>query len=98
MFLLLLPPRLVDMTEVKAIKISKETYAKLNQIAGELQVKLKRPVSIEETMNHLIKQSRREKGRKISDLAGSWSMTDKELEEVKTSINEAWAKWIPQEQ
>jgi hypothetical protein len=34
------------MTELKAIKVSKETYAELSAIAGELQVKLKRPVSI----------------------------------------------------
>ena len=49
------------MTELKAIKISKETYAELSAIAGELQVKLKRPVSIEEAMKHLIK--RRKKGK-----------------------------------
>ena len=50
------------MTELKAIKVSKETYAELNAIAGELQVKLKRPVSIEEAMKHLIGQ--RKKGKK----------------------------------
>lgn len=84
------------MTEVKAIKVSKETYAKLNQIAGELQVKLRRPVSIEEAMNHLIKQS--EKGSRISDLAGSWNVEDEELAEIKISISEMWQKWKPQEQ
>jgi predicted transcriptional regulator len=83
-------------TEVKAIKVSKETYAKLNQIAGELQVKLRRPVSIEEAMNHLINQ--KEKGNRISDLAGSWNMDDKELAEIKISISEMWQKWKPQEQ
>lgn len=84
------------MSEVKAIKVSKETYAKLNEIAGELQVKLRRPVSIEEAMKDLIKQ--REKGRKISDLAGSWNLTDKEVEEIKTSIDASWKKWNPTEQ
>jgi lipoate-protein ligase A len=84
------------LSEVKAIKVSKETYAKLNEIAGELQVKLRRPVSIEEAMKDLIK--RREKGRKISDLAGSWTITDAEFKEIKTSIDESWKKWNPTEQ
>ncbi len=82
------------MTELKAIKISKETYAELSQIAGELQVKLKRPVSIEEAMKHLIK--RRTRGSKISDLAGTWNITDKELKQINASISEAWEKWKPQ--
>ena len=81
------------MTELKAIKISKETYAELSAIAGELQVKLKRPVSIEEAMKHLIK--RRKKGKKISDLAGSWNVTDKELKEIESAISKAWEKWKP---
>ena len=81
------------MTERKAIKISKEAYAELSAIAGELQVKLKRPVSIEEAMKHLIK--RRKKGKKISDLAGSWNVTDKELKEIESSISKAWEKWKP---
>jgi predicted CopG family antitoxin len=84
------------MTETKAIKVSKETYAELSEIAGELQVKLKRPVSIDEAIKHLAK--RRKKGVKISDLAGSWDMTDREAEEMKTAISEAWKNWKPQEQ
>ena len=84
------------MSEVKAIKVSKETYAKLCEIAGELQIKLKRPVSIDEAMKDLIK--RREKGRKISDLAGSWNVTDAEVKEIKASIDESWKKWKPTEQ
>jgi lipoate-protein ligase A len=78
-------------TEVKTIKISKETYAKLCEIAGELQVKLKRPVSMEEAMKSLIK--RREKGRKISDLAGTWDITDDEFKEIEAAIDESWKKW-----
>jgi predicted nucleic acid-binding Zn-ribbon protein len=83
------------LSEVKAIKVSKETYAKLSEIAGELQVKLRRPVSIEEAMKDLIK--RKEKGRKISDLAGSWKITEAEFAEIKSSINESWQKWNPEQ-
>ncbi len=83
------------MTDLKAIKVSKETYAELSSIAGELQVKLKRPVSIEEAMKHLIR--RRKKGTKISDLAGTWEITDEDLEEINASISQAWEKWKTQE-
>lgn len=82
------------MTKLKAVKVSTETYAELSAVAGELQVKLKRPVSIEEAMKHLI--NRKKKGTKISDLAGSWDLTDEELTEIKASINKAWEEWKPQ--
>ncbi len=83
------------MPESKSIKVSKETYAELSEIAGELQLKLKRPVSIEEAIKQLTK--RRKKGVKISDLAGSWKINDREAEEIKASIDEAWKKWkIPE--
>ena len=89
--LLLLPVR--SMTERKAVKVSKETYAELNAIAGELQVKLKRPVSIEEAMKSLIRQSK--KGKKISDLAGLWNVSEEEAEEIKASIDQVWETWKP---
>ena len=82
------------MPELKAVKVSKETYAELSSIAGELQVKLKRPVSIEEAMKHLIRKSR--KGKKITDLAGLWKdIGDQEAEEIKAAIDEAWETWKP---
>jgi predicted CopG family antitoxin len=79
--------------ELKAIKISKETYAELSAIAGELQIKRKRPVSIDEAVKYLI--HRNKKGKKISDLAGSWIMSDSEAEEIKTSIDKVWETWKP---
>ena len=78
-----------------AIKVSKETYAKLCEHACELQVKLKRPVSIEEAIKDLIKQ--KEKGRKISDLADSWTISDEEAKEIEASIDETWQKWKPEQ-
>ena len=78
-------------TETKTIKVSKETYAELSQIAGELQIKLKRPVSMEEAIKHLTK--RRRKGVKISDLAGTWKISDEEAKEIEDYIDRAWKKW-----
>ena len=80
-------------TELKAVKISKETYSELSAIAGELQIKRKRPVSMDEAMKYLIRRSR--KGKKISDLAGSWSMNEAEAAEVKESITKVWETWKP---
>lgn len=79
------------MSETKTVKISKETYAKLSEVAGGLQMRLKRPVSLDEAMEYLI--SLRGKGAKISDLAGSWDISDEELAEIKASLSEAWKRW-----
>lgn len=81
------------MTEVKTVKISKETYARLSEVAGELQMKLKRPVSLDEAMKYLL--SLRGKGVKITDLAGSLDISEEELAEIKASLAEAWRKWSP---
>jgi len=78
-------------SETKTVKISKETYAKLSEVAGELQMKLRRPVSLDEAMEYLI--SLKGKGAKISDLAGSWDVSDDELAEIKASLSEAWKRW-----
>jgi len=79
------------MTEVKTVKISRETYARLSEIAGELQMRLKRPVSLDEAVRHLI--TLRGKGVRITDLAGSWDVSEDELAEIRASLREAWRKW-----
>jgi len=84
-------------TEAKTIKISKETYAKLSEVAGELQMRLKRPVSLDEAMRYLLSLKLREKSVRITDLAGSWDMSDEEWTEIKASLTEAWKKWKPPE-
>ena len=55
-----------------SIKISKENYEKLSELSGKLRQKLKRPVSINEAISFLYKEE------KLSDLAGSWKMSDTE--------------------
>ncbi|MGB9717788.1 MAG: hypothetical protein ACP5PQ_01685 [Thermoproteota archaeon] len=81
------------MTETKTIKISKETYAKRSEIAGELQTKMKRLVSLDEAVQYLFSLRRREKGIKITDLAGSWDMSNEEWTEIRASLTEVWGKW-----
>lgn len=79
------------MARAKTVKISEETYAKLSEIAGELQMRLRRPVSLDEAMKYLI--SLKGKGVRITDLAGSWDISEEELMEIKASLTEAWRKW-----
>ncbi len=79
------------MVDVKTVKISKETYARLSEVAGMLQMRLKRPVSLDEAVNHLI--SLGVKGAKITDLAGSWDVSEEELVEIRASLTEAWRRW-----
>ena len=81
----------VLMSETKTVKISKEMYAKLSEVAGELQMRLKRPVSLDEALKYLI--NLKGKGTRITDLAGSWEISDSELAEIKTSLTEAWKRW-----
>jgi len=81
------------MTEVKTVKISKETYAELSKVAGELQMRFKRPVSLDEAVKYLLSLKRDRKRLKITDLAGSWNMSDEEWVEIKASLTKAWEEW-----
>ncbi|MEM3407521.1 MAG: hypothetical protein QXY18_05365 [Nitrososphaerota archaeon] len=77
------------MTEAKSIKVGKGIYEKICEIAGELQVKLKRRVSLDEALEYLLE----EKKLKISDFAGAWIMSDEEEEEILKSLREGWSRW-----
>ncbi len=70
----------------KSIKLTEETYRKLVELAGKLQSELKRPVSIEDAIKYLMK-------RRISDLAGSWEISDDEVREIKESLRKGWRTW-----
>lgn len=79
------------MKEAKTVKISKETYARLSEIAGELQMRLKRPVSLDEALQYLI--ALKGGGVRVTDLAGSWDVSEDELAEIQASLREAWGRW-----
>ena len=70
----------------KSIKLSEDTYKKLVEIAGKLQAELKKPVSIEDAIKYLLK-------RRISNLAGSWDLSNDEVQAIKKSLNEGWKAW-----
>lgn len=50
-------------------------------------MRLRRPVSLDEAMKYLI--SLKGKGVRITDLAGSWDISEEELMEIKASLTEA---------
>jgi hypothetical protein len=79
---------------VKSVKVSRDIYAKLCEVAGELQVRLKRPVSFDEAMRYLLSlRERKRRGVVITDLAGSWDMSDEEWAEIKVDLEETWRRW-----
>jgi hypothetical protein len=56
---------------------------------------LGRPVSLDEAIWYLLKGVK-EKGR-ISDLAGSWDMSESEAREIERALREGWNHWkLPQ--
>ncbi|MHA1682329.1 MAG: hypothetical protein ACTSUE_15435 [Promethearchaeota archaeon] len=70
----------------KSIRISEDTYKRLLKLAGKLQVREKKSISIEDAITHLL-------SRRIGDLAGSWDMDQEEADEIMESINTAWKNW-----
>lgn len=70
-----------------SIKISEENYRMLCVISGRLRERLHKPVSINDAISYLSKRG------KISDLAGTWKMSDKEAENFMAELKEGWNKW-----
>jgi hypothetical protein len=58
------------------VKVSKETYERLNELAGELRARLHRPVSMDEVLDAAINA----KTLRPSDFAGTFVLDDRELE------------------
>ena len=70
----------------KSIKLSEDTYRRLVELAGKLQAERGEPVSIEDAIRYLMRTE-------ISSLAGSWDITDEELEEIRRSLEKGWRAW-----
>ncbi|MBS3092124.1 hypothetical protein J4466_01755 [Candidatus Pacearchaeota archaeon] len=77
----------------KTIKISEENYRWLLKMAADLQSQSERPISFNYTLNAIKNKSyNKMKKKKLSDLAGSWKMSDAEAEELKNNLRKSW-KW-----
>ena len=75
------------------VKVSEQTYKRLNELAGLLRSRLGRPVSVDEALDLAMK----EKKPKPGDFAGTWSMTDEEEKEIERGLKRAWKRWKPRE-
>lgn len=75
----------------RSVRVEEVTYRKLSQTAGRLQTMIGRPVSLDEAIWFLLKGPR-EQG-KITDLAGTWEMSDHEAREFERELREGWSRW-----
>jgi hypothetical protein len=71
------------------VKVSKETYKKLNKLAGKMRASLHRPVSIDEALESAMKVD----GLKPSDFAGTFIMGDREAVEISEELTKFWSRW-----
>ncbi len=78
----------------KSVRVEERTYRRLSQASGRLQEMLGRPVSLDEAIWYLLKGVREES--KISDLSGSWEMSESEAREIERVLQEGWKRWKPQ--
>jgi hypothetical protein len=74
------------------VKVSKETYEKLNELAGELRGRLHRPVSMDEVLGSAIKA----KSLRPSDFAGTFVLSDPEFDDLSRELSGFWSKWQSQ--
>tara|TARA_Y100000310_G_C20302671_1_gene632551 strand:+ start:149 stop:385 length:237 start_codon:yes stop_codon:yes gene_type:complete len=72
-----------------SIKISEENYKRLCSLSGKLRAKYHKPVSINEAISFLHKKG------KMSDVAGTWEMSDREVESFKADLKKGWSTWKP---
>ncbi len=71
----------------KTVKISDEHYRALCGVAGDLQKELGKPISVDRALTSLIRR------KKLSELAGVWSMTDEEAKNMMHSLRKGWSDW-----
>jgi hypothetical protein len=70
-----------------SVKISDENYKRLSELSGELRMKLKKPVSLNEAISFLYSKG------SLTDLSGAWIMNDKESDEIKYGLKKGWKTW-----
>lgn len=73
----------------RTVRVDDDTYRRLAAHAGRLQKDRGEPVSI----NDAIRDLTEDEYNKISDLAGSWEISDEEYDEIVKSLREGWSRW-----
>ena len=75
----------------KTIKISEENYKMLLGIIAIVQQEKGCRASFDDALDDLAE--RKEKKKKLSDLAGSWKMNDEEWNNIRSELKRGWKKW-----
>ena len=75
----------------KTIHVNEEVYKMLFKVAEQLQTERKHSVSVDEAIKILVDDFRRK--NKISDLAGTWDISEEEVETIKKCIKDGWRRW-----
>jgi hypothetical protein len=75
----------------KTIRVDDETYERICRRAGELQMERKRRVPLDEAIRTLLKLT--PTNNRISDLAGTWQVEDKEVRTILAALREGWKQW-----
>lgn len=73
----------------KTVKLSDENYKWLCEFAGNMQAEEKKMTSIDEAVSEV----RKRLSGKLSDLAGTWQMSDKEVKALTTGLKRGWRRW-----
>jgi len=77
--------------ESKVLKVSKENYIWLLELASDIQKEKGRPVSFDEALSEL--KNRKMKKNNLLSLAGSWEMEDNEWDSIHKNLKREWKKW-----
>ncbi len=78
--------------EQKTIKISKENYVWLLKLAAQIQKDSGKLASFDSALSKIRNEDRKEE-KKLSDLAGSWKMSDEEAKKFLKDARKGWKKW-----
>lgn len=76
----------------RTLKISDETYQRLNRIAGHLRSDTGRPASMDAAIAHLLDEQTH---ASPTDFEGAWEMDEKEAKKIAQSLEEVWSTWRP---
>jgi|SRR3989344_2065375 len=75
----------------KTIKVSEGNYRWLLGLIAEIQKRSGERATFDDALDDLAE--RKEKKKKLSDLAGSWKMNDEEWNNIRSELKRGWKKW-----
>ena len=79
---------LSDLVTMATIKVSRVSHERLKEMAGELRIRLHRPVSMDEVLDSAIKA----RSLRPSDFAGTFAVTDRKAGEISRELSRFWSR------